>query len=203
MPDLIQYILDRFLYCGIIGQILIGIIWGLPVGGISWLADGNQETIEALGYLGLICLVFEGRLNTDLKQLQKSAYTSISVAIVDLMMPIALSFLLLALPFSSSSGTIYPTPAAFSAGASLCSTSVGTTFSILSSANIQHTRVGVMLVGAAMMDDVVGLVMVNIVTTLGSGDIRAWPIARPVVASFGSLLVSLAIGAFVLKPAWA
>ncbi|KAI9648407.1 hypothetical protein NHQ30_003041 [Ciborinia camelliae] len=199
--NITRYILDRVLYCGIVGQILIGIIWGLPVGGTSWLTDENQETIQALGYLGLVGLVFEGGLSTDLKQLRKSAYISISVATVGLVMPIALSFVLLILPFPSSSGTVYPTPlAAFSSGASLCSTSLGTTFAILSSANMQHTRVGVILVGAAMMDDVVGLVMVNIVTTLGSGSIEVWPIARPIVTSIGLLLVSLAICAFVLKP---
>ncbi|KAJ8066290.1 hypothetical protein OCU04_005370 [Sclerotinia nivalis] len=118
-------------------------------------------------------------------------------------MPIAFSFLLLILPFPSSPGTLYPTPlAAFSAGASLCSTSLGTTFAILSSANMQHTRVGVILVGAAMMDDVVGLVMVNIVTTLGSGGTGGWPIARPIVASFGLLIVSLAVCRFILTPIW-
>lgn len=58
------------------------------------------------------------------------------------------------------------------------------------------------LVGAAMMDDVVGLVMVNIVTTLGSGDIGGWPIARPIVASFGLLIVSLAVRRFILTPIW-
>ncbi|KAF5871721.1 putative na+ h+ protein [Botrytis fragariae] len=201
--NITRYILDRLLYCGIIGQILIGIIWGLPVGGTAWLTKGYQETIQALGYLGLIGLVFEGGLSTDLKQLRKAAYISISVATVGLLVPIALSFLLLILPFPSSSGTVYPTPlAAFSAGASLCSTSLGTTFAILSSANMQHTRVGVILVGAAMMDDVVGLVMVNIVTTLGSGGMGGWPIARPIVASFGLLLVSLGLGAYLLKPIW-
>ncbi|KAF7863896.1 hypothetical protein EAF04_006861 [Stromatinia cepivora] len=201
--NITRYILDRALYCGIIGQILIGIIWGLPVGGTSWLTHGDQKTIQALGYLGLIGLVFEGGLSTDLKRLRKSAYISVSVATVGLLMPIALSFLLLILPFPSSSGTLYPTPlAAFSAGASLCSTSLGTTFAILSSANMQHTRVGVILVGAAMMDDVVGLVMVNIVTTLGSGGAGGWPIARPIVASFGLLIVSLAVGKSILTPIW-
>jgi Kef-type K+ transport system membrane component KefB len=66
---------------------------------------------------------------------------------------------------------------------------------------MQQTRVGVVLVGAAMMDDVVGLVMVNIVTTLGSGGIGGWPIARPIIASFGLLLVTLAI-APLLSPVW-
>jgi Kef-type K+ transport system membrane component KefB len=199
----IRYILDRLLYCGIIGEILIGVIWGLPVGGTAWLTGGMQETIQALGYLGLIGLVFEGGLTTDLALLRKTAYMSISIATIGLLMPIALSFILLVLPFSSSSGPVYPSPlAGFSAGASLCSTSLGTTFAILSSAGMQQTRVGVVLVGAAMMDDVVGLVMVNIVTTLGNGGMGGWLIARPIVASFGLFLVTLVLSPFLLSPMW-
>lgn len=198
-----RYIADRLLYCGLIGEILIGIIWGMPVGGTTWLSEGTQEAIQAFGYLGLIGLVFEGGIGTDLVLLRKTAYTSISVATVGLLMPIAMSFLLLLLPFPTIAGTLYPSPlAGFSAGASLCSTSLGTTLAILSSANMQKTRVGVVLLGAAMMDDVVGLVMVNIVTTLGSGGIGGWPIARPIVASFGLLLVTMLIVPFVLKPLW-
>lgn len=60
-------------------------------------------------------------------------------------------------------------------------------------------RIGVVLVGAAMMDDVVGLVMVKIVTTLGSGNFAAWLIARPIVASFGLLLVTLVITPWILR----
>jgi Kef-type K+ transport system membrane component KefB len=198
-----RYILDHLLYCGIVGEILIGIIWGLPVGGTSWLTQGAQETVQALGYLGLIGLVFQGGLDTSLTLLRQNAHTSVAVATIGLLVPIALSFLLLVLPFSSSGVKTYPTPlAAFSAGASLCSTSLGTTFAILSSANMQRTRVGVVLVGAALMDDVVGLVMVNIVTTLGNGENGGWPIARPIVASFGLLLLTLVICQYALKPVW-
>lgn len=178
-------------------------MWGLPVGGTAWLSQGTQEAILAFGYLGLIGLVFEGGLSTDLVLLKKNVYMSISVATIGLLMPIALSFLLLALPFPGNGGLGYPTPlAAFSAGASLCSTSLGTTFAILSSAGMQGTRVGTVLVGAAMMDDVVGLVMVNIVTTLGRGNTGGWVIARPIVASFGLMIVTMAITPLALKPIW-
>ncbi len=199
----IRYVLDKLLYCGLIGEIFIGIIWGLPVGGTAWLTDGTQEVIQAFGYLGLVGLVFEGGLSTSLAQLRKAMLLSVSVATVGLLMPIALSFLLILLPFESTAGTAYPSPlAAFSAGASLCSTSLGTTFAILSAANMQKTRTGVVLVGASMLDDVVGLVMVNIVTTLGHGAPGAWPIARPIAASFGLLIVTFCITPFILKPAW-
>jgi len=90
--NVVRYILDRILYCGIIGEILIGIIWGAPVGGVSWLSNGTQVAIQEYGYLGLIGLVFEGGISTDLVLLKKAAYMSISVATIGLLMPIALSF---------------------------------------------------------------------------------------------------------------
>ncbi|TAQ90741.1 hypothetical protein B7494_g905 [Chlorociboria aeruginascens] len=197
-----RYVLDRLLYCGLIGEILIGIIWGMPVGETAWLSTGTQETIQQLGYLGLIGLVFEGGLNTDFSMLRKFAYLSISIATVGLLMPIALSFLLLVLPIDGSE-PVFPTPlGAFSAGASLCSTSLGMTFAILSSAKMQQTKIGAILVGAAMMDDVVGLVMVKIVTTIGGGGSGGWSIARPIVSSFGMLLVTLCLAPYVLRPIW-
>jgi Kef-type K+ transport system membrane component KefB len=44
--------------------------------------------------------------------------------------------------------------------------------------------------------------MVNIVTTLGSGGTGGWPIARPIIASFGLLLVTLAVAPYLLTPVW-
>jgi Kef-type K+ transport system membrane component KefB len=198
-----RHVLDRVLYCGIIGEILIGVIWGLPVGGTAWLSKEMQETIQVLGYLGLIGLVFEGGLNTDMVLLRKTIFMSVSVATIGLLAPIALSFTLLIFPFSDGTRTLTPTPlAGFSAGAALCSTSLGTTFAILSSVDMQKSRVGTILIGAAMMDDVVGLVMVNIVTSLGNGIVGGWSIARPIVASFGLLLVTILVLDFFLGPLW-
>ena len=199
-----RYVLDRMFYCGVIGEILIGVLWGLPVGGTALLSEATQETIQAFGYLGLVGLVFEGGLSTDISLLRKNAYASVSVATIGLLMPISFSFLLLLFPFSArGGGTAYPTPlAAFSAGASLCSTSLGTTFVILSAANMQKTRVGIVIVGAAMMDDIIGLVMVNIVTTLGKSRTEGWPIALPIAASFGLLIVNIAVCPYVLRPTW-
>lgn len=195
--NLFRYTLDTLLYCGLLGEIFIGVLYGLPLGGSAWLSLPLQEAVQILGYLGLIALVFEGGLSTSASDLRKTVMISISVATVGLTLPIALSFLLLRFPF----GGAYPSPlAAFSAGAALCSTSLGTTFAVLTAAGLRRTRIGVVLVGAAMMDDVVGLVMVQIIATLGSGNVTAWPITRPIVASFGLLLVTLVITPWILRP---
>jgi hypothetical protein len=53
-------VLDRFLYCGLLGQVLVGVAWGSP--GAKWLTVNVEETFVQLGYLGLILLVYEGML---------------------------------------------------------------------------------------------------------------------------------------------
>jgi len=57
--NVVNSILDRVIYCGLIGQIFIGIAWGRP--GAEWLSTEVQETIMQLGYLGLILIVYEGK----------------------------------------------------------------------------------------------------------------------------------------------
>ncbi|CAD6444271.1 f5944a25-8495-4b08-baad-212b7d114a82 [Sclerotinia trifoliorum] len=175
-------ILDNFLYCGLIGEIFI-------------------ETIQYLGYLGLICLVFEGGLITDLKMLGETIWVTLSAAAMGILMPMALSFSIMGMKFDTVEGSGYPTAlAAFSAGVSLCSTSLGSTFIILSSANLQKTPTGTLIAGAAMIDDILVLVMVKIVTALGQGQSNPWRIARPAISSLSLILATFLLVPFLIKP---
>lgn len=56
--NVINVILDNTLYCGLLGQIFIGVAWGTP--GAKWLAGSAEEVVVQLGYLGLVLLVYEG-----------------------------------------------------------------------------------------------------------------------------------------------
>jgi hypothetical protein len=56
--NVINAALDKLLYCGLLGQVLIGIAWGSP--GAKWLSASVEQTVVQLGYLGLILLVYEG-----------------------------------------------------------------------------------------------------------------------------------------------
>jgi hypothetical protein len=56
--NLINAALDKLLYCGLLGQVLVGIAWGSP--GAKWLSASLEETVVQFGYLGLILLVYEG-----------------------------------------------------------------------------------------------------------------------------------------------
>lgn len=53
-----RWIADRLLYAGLLGEIVVGIIFGKPLGAI--LHDSWEQTFLALGYIGLLLIVFEG-----------------------------------------------------------------------------------------------------------------------------------------------
>lgn len=56
--NIINTIIDKLLYCGLLGQIFIGVAFGTP--GAGWLDQDVETVIAQLGYLGLILLVYEG-----------------------------------------------------------------------------------------------------------------------------------------------
>ena len=110
--------------------------------------------------------------------------------------PIALSFVL---------GTLVGVSnlECFAAGAALCSTSLGTTFTVLRSSGLSQSRLGVVLASAAMLDDVVGLVMVQVVANLGASgaSISATTVLRPVLVSLGFAAVTPLVCIVLVKPA--
>ncbi|KAE8397845.1 putative Na+/H+ antiporter [Aspergillus pseudonomiae] len=176
--NLVNVCLDKLVYCGLIGQLFIGILWGTP--GAKWLTRDMEIVIQQLGYLGLIMLVYEGGLSTSLPSLKANLLLSLAVAITGIGAPMGLSFILTEL--------VAATPLqAFSAGAALSATSLGTTFTILSTTDLIKTRLGTVTTGAAMLDDVVGLVLVQIITNLGgsSESFSAVTVVRPVFVSIG------------------
>ncbi|KAL4993649.1 Sodium/hydrogen exchanger family-domain-containing protein [Aspergillus recurvatus] len=191
--NLVNACLDKLLYCGLIGQLFVGILWGTP--GAKWLDRDVETVIQQLGYLGLIMLVYEGGLSTSLSSLRANMYLSVAVALTGIGIPMALSFILMEL--------VSATPLqAFAAGAALSATSLGTTFTILSTTGLTATRLGTVTTSAAMLDDVVGLVMVQIISNLGgSGDsFSAVTVARPLFVSLGFGVGVVLACRFVLRP---
>ncbi|KAK1954681.1 sodium/hydrogen exchanger family protein [Colletotrichum sublineola] len=151
----------------------------LLLNGVNYGLDKLHSVVQ-LGYLGLILIVYEGGLSTSFKSLKANILLSTGVAITGIAVPIGLSFTLGPMVGASPLQ-------AFAAGAALCSTSLGTTFTVLGTSGLTTTRMGVVLTSAAMMDDVVGLIMVQVVSNLGgsSGEFRAISVVRPVLVSLG------------------
>lgn len=88
--NVINNVLDRLIYCGLIGQVLIGVAFGTP--GAKWLHNGTEQIIVDLGYLGLILLIYEGSLSTNFRALKANAGLSVLVANIDVLVALALLF---------------------------------------------------------------------------------------------------------------
>jgi hypothetical protein len=143
-------------------------------------------------------LIFEaGGLSTSFKQLKANLFLSAIAAFTGVATPMALSFVLMRL--------VDATPLqAFGAGAALCSTSIGTTFTILSTTGLDKSRLGTVLSGAAIMDDVAGLVMVQIISNIGrstTGSFSPVTVVRPICVAIGFAVGIVLVCGFAIKPA--
>lgn len=130
-----------------------------------------------------------------------------AVAITGLLAPILLSLIILHLAFG------FTLLQAFSAGAALSTTSLGTTFTVISQAGFGDTRLGAVLTSAAITDDVVGLVLLQVIVSLGQATGTSggsanqsaaigWAIGRPLLASIAMLLVSYGLMRWIVVPAY-
>ncbi|KAK4053402.1 hypothetical protein OIV83_001567 [Microbotryomycetes sp. JL201] len=197
---------DWAIGAGLVGECTVGVVFG-PLTGI--LQSDWQETFIAIGYIGLVLIVFEGGLTMSPRQFLPSLPAATLAAVIGILAPVALTFAL----FSAFD---YPLLWSFTVGSALASTSLGTTFFVLKTqgsklgenVDLAQTRVGAVLQGAALIDDVVALVLLSVIVSLGessdgsSSASLGWTIGRPIVAS-----VALAIGVpvitwFFVRPCW-
>ncbi|KAK3626467.1 hypothetical protein LTR22_023161 [Elasticomyces elasticus] len=195
------YLSAKVIRAGIIGPIVVGIIYGEPLANI--LHAEWQQTFLYLGYIGLILIIFEGGLTARLDLLRANLWLSLCAATTGVVFPIGLSYLLLYLGFG------YGAVETFIIGAALSATSLGTTFAVIASASktvdLGQTRVGAILVSAAVIDDVTGLVMSSVIHDLGSiaggHDVNlGWLIGRPIVASAAMAILTPVLSKYVLAP---
>lgn len=196
----LRWVFDKLIRAGLTGQILLGILYGVPVGKI--LSLEWQDTFLALGYIGLILIVFEGGLTIRLDLLKANVFLSLVATAIGIVAPIVCCYLLLYLGFG------YSAMETFIVAAALSTTSLGTTFVVLnSSKNVEiiQSKVGTVLISAALFDDITGLIMVSIISSLGTisnhGSVNiGWIAGRPILASVAVGAISPLLSAYAARP---
>jgi Kef-type K+ transport system membrane component KefB len=175
----------------VLGELCAGVILGVSILGI---VDPKTEVLHLLSELGVIILLFAIGLETDLKQLLKVGAASSAVAIVGVALPFALGYAVCLLLGLSNLPAIV-------AGATLTATSVGITARVLSDLNRLKEIESQIVLGAAVIDDVVGLVILAVVAGVARGEgVSAWGIARITLTAFGFLAGTLLIGKVIVPP---
>ena len=135
------------------------------------LNDGSTYTIlDVFSKIGVILIMFCAGLETDLEELKKTGLISMFVAIAGVSVPLVLG-LCVSLPFMGSGlvdGSFTTVVQGLFVGAILTATSVAITVSVLKELGKINTRIGTILVSAAIIDDVIGMVVLSVMTGLGT-----------------------------------
>ena len=120
----------------------------------------NSEVISVLAELGVIILLFEIGLESNLRELLDVGYQAVIVAVVGVVVPFAAGTVGLMTVFG-----VAAVPAIF-AGAALTATSIGITSKVLSELGRLTSKEGQIILGAAVIDDVLGIIVLAVVASL-------------------------------------
>lgn len=152
------------------------------------------EVLSVLAELGVIILLFEIGLESDLRELQKVGYQAAVVAVVGVAAPFAAGTLGLMYFFGT------PAIPAIFAGAALTATSIGITSKVLAELGRLKTREGQMIVGAAVIDDVLGIIVLAVVASLAkTGEVDILNVVYLIISATTFLLGSVLLGKFFNK----
>ena len=203
---------ERIKQPSVLGELVAGVILGGSVLAIVPSASGmlGYDTFHLLAEVGVAILLFEIGLETDLKDLIKVGFTSTVVAIIGVVLPFALGFgSIVAFEHMGLLGGSDPSLnllIAITAGATLTATSVGITARVLSDMNKLQSGEAKIILGAAVIDDILGLIILGVVSGLieasGSGDgggVSTLGVGIIFVKAFGFLIVAILVGNLISK----
>jgi len=183
----------------VLGELLAGVLLGGSVLGIVPTAGAAGEVVHVLAELGVVLLLFEIGLETDLREMFRAGPAALAVATVGVVLPFFFGFLYWAyVPHAASGGSTDLTTTAIFVGATLTATSVGITARVLSDLQRMNTLEARIIIGAAVIDDVFGLVILSVVAGLAAGAaVAPLSILRIFTVAVGFLVVAVFAGRFL------
>ena len=188
---LLDELFERLGQPGIVGQILAGVMVGPGV--LGWIAP--NEFLSALAELGVMFLLFRVGLEIKSSELMNTGGTASLVAVLGVAAPFGLGWGLLLLWGHA------PIEAAFT-GAAMVATSVGITAQVLAAKGLLQHRASKIILGAAVIDDVLGLLILALISSLAKGQVRVLELTitavlaigfTAIVATWGTRAVNLVI----------
>ena len=179
----------------VLGEMAAGIVLGMSV---LQIVDPHDELLLFLAEIGIIILLLEIGLETDLDKLFQVGGAAAMVAMVGVALPFALGYAACRLLGLDNLVAIV-------AGATLTATSVGITARVLGDLGRLHDPESRVILGAAVIDDVIGLVILAVVSRMAAGQEVSWAgVAMLTAVAFGFLIFTVLIGRAVVPPvvAW-
>lgn len=143
----------------VVGALLAGVILGPTCLGMVQETDFLVKTSE----LGVIFLMFLAGLDTDLTELKKTGFASFIIALIGVVVPLGGGYLTYTLFYSNTGEPQHVLKAVF-IGVVLTATSVSITVETLREMGRLKGRVGTAILGAAIIDDILGIIVLTVIT---------------------------------------
>ena len=167
---------------------LVGSLADIPPEAVAQIYAGSFPNLQEVASLGLFALLFLTGLESDLDELVAVGAQATTVAVAGVVLPFALGTAGLMALFQ-----VEVIPAVF-AGASMTATSIGITASVFSELKMLRSREGQIVIGAAVLDDILGIVILAVVVSLaGGGSLEIGPILKLVVAAVVFVLAAIGL----------
>ena len=172
----------------VVGEVLAGLILGPSFLGIIHL----NETLKLLAELGVILLLFEVGFESDIKKLKAEGLNAFIVATFGALIPLALgfavSYYIFHLPFFTS----------LFIGGTLTATSIGISLRVLRDLKLDKTKMAQIIVGAAVLDDILGVVvLVALVELIKKGNIEIVSLFKLIAFMLLFLIIAPVIAAIL------
>lgn len=176
----------------VIGELIAGILIGPSVFGLIEISP----PIHLLAQIGIILLLFEVGIETDIRRLSSSGIKACVVAIVGVILPFILGFCISYFLFNFALLT------SLFIGSALTATSIGITLRVLRDLKKQNSHEAQIIIGAAVLDDIIGIILLAMLYEFSqSGTVNFWNAGKvlmfitlfflisPLVAKCASLII--------------
>ncbi|MEA5411283.1 cation:proton antiporter [Synechococcus sp. BA-120 BA3] len=162
---------------------------------VQAIYDQGFTNLQAVAKIGLLALLFLTGLESELDELMAVGGQAITVALTGVVLPFALGTFGLQFLFG------VPLLPAIFAGAAMTATSIGITASVLGELKFLRTREGQTVIGAAVLDDILGIVILAVVVALAGGDgFSLGPILKLIASAAVFVVVALFLSRTAAPP---
>ena len=183
-------ITKRFQMPQVVGALAAGVILGPAVFGLLQ----KNDFITNLSELGVIVLMFTAGLETDIKELKRAGKASLIIATLGVIVPLIGGFALSSFFNNSGSVTALDQKQILQnifIGVVLTATSVSITVETFKELGKLNTRAGNAILGAAIIDDIIGIIALTIITSFADSTVNVWLVLLKIVLFFA---VSIVVG---------
>lgn len=169
----------------VLGELVAGVVLG---GSVLALVDPDEHTIRMLADLGVLILLFEIGLQSNLGELLRVGPQALMVALAGMILPFVLGWSVMAALGAAPLTAIF-------IGATLTATSIGITARVLSDMGKLGSPEGKIIIGAAVADDILGLVVLALVKGFAEeGSVSARSAVRMTLFAVGFFAAAVIVG---------